>query len=201
MARKLVADDKAREAEQKLAHLEERAQETISEMRRVIQGLRPPTLDDLGLIPSIRQQAHAQGMLDPGSEGRWESAPVFSVQVSEPLPPLPAAVEVACYRIAQEAITNVSRHAHAETCRVRVSIDEAVLELEIADDGLGMPGDRTVGVGLSSMRERAEELGGTLTVEPGREGGTLVLARLPLSVAGRDLEGAPSPWNVKSVSS
>lgn len=204
-ARKLVAGDRAQDAEETLAALEQRAQGTITEMRRVIYGLRPPALDDLGLIPSIRQQAHGQGMIDPPAEASTgdhrERAPIFSMQVPEPLPPLPAAVEVACYRIAQEAITNVSRHARASTCRVRVSIDEAVLELEIADDGLGMPEDRTVGVGLSSMRERAKELGGMLAVESEREGGTRVLARLPLSGAGRALEGAPSPWNVRSVSS
>jgi DNA-binding NarL/FixJ family response regulator len=93
-----------------------------------------------------------------------------------------AAVEVASYRIAQEAITNVARHARARTCSVYLSIDQGVgaLVLEVIDDGVGMPKGRRAGVGLSSMRERAEELGGTLAIEPVPEGGTRVLALLPL---------------------
>jgi signal transduction histidine kinase len=114
---------------------------------------------------------------------------------------LPAAVEVAAYRIIQEAMTNVARHAHARTCRVRLSVDQtgSVLELETTDDGVGMPEDRRAGVGLSSMRERAEELGGTLVVEPVPEGGTRVLARLPVPVM-EDPAGERSQWNAPSAS-
>jgi signal transduction histidine kinase len=104
-------------------------------------------------------------------------------------------VEVACYRIVQEALTNVVRHAHAKTCHVRLSIDRSagMMEVEITDDGVGIPGERVAGVGLSSMRERAEELGGALTVERGPEGGTRVLARLPLPVPkGRPRRETPS---------
>jgi signal transduction histidine kinase len=95
-------------------------------------------------------------------------------------------VEVACYRIAQEAITNVARHAKASSCRVSISLDEAtdVLELEVTDDGVGIPKGRLAGVGMSSMRERAEELGGKLVIEPAPESGTRVLARLPLFAEG-----------------
>jgi signal transduction histidine kinase len=120
------------------------------------------------------------------------------------MPTLPAAVEVACYRIAQEAITNVARHSRAKTCRVRLSVDRGagVLEVEITDAGVGMPEDRVAGVGLSSMRERAEELGGTLAVEPRRESGTRVLARLPLLASSEHAEGATSsPWRAPSASS
>ena len=137
-ARKLVAGDRTEDAGQTLAGLEKRTQETIAEMRRLVYGLRPPALDYLGLILSIRQQAESHGMVDPPAGASTDGprdTPVFSMQVPEPLPPLPAAVEVACYRIAQEAITNVSRHARAERCSVRVSVDGAVLKLEIADDG------------------------------------------------------------------
>ena len=103
----------------------------------------------------------------------------FSVEASDRLPPLPAAVEVAVYRVAQEAITNVSRHAKASSCRVGISVDEArnSLALEVVD-GIGIPKDRRAGMSL--MRERAEELGGSLAVERIPEGGTRVLARLPL---------------------
>jgi signal transduction histidine kinase len=97
---------------------------------------------------------------------------------------LSAAVEVACYRIAQEAITNVVRHSRASSCRVRLSIDEAEneLELEVVDNGVGLPAVHRAGVGMSSMAERAAELGGTCTVAPDPEGGTRVLARLPLMI-------------------
>jgi signal transduction histidine kinase len=104
------------------------------------------------------------------------------VEAPKQLPPLSAAMEVACYRIAQEAITNVSRHAKASHCRVNLTVDESrgTLLLEVTDDGVGMPDDRLAGVGMTSMRERAEELGGTLTVERNPEGGTRVLADMPL---------------------
>jgi signal transduction histidine kinase len=100
------------------------------------------------------------------------------------LPPLPAAVEVAAYRIAQEALTNVVRHAEARTCIVRLRLDElaGLLCLEVQDNGKGLPIQRRAGVGLNSMRERAEELGGTLTITSLATGGTSVLARLPCQV-------------------
>ncbi|MBA2715149.1 MAG: sensor histidine kinase [Rubrobacteraceae bacterium] len=198
VARKLVRGSPG-DAEEILDRLEQRTEETIAEMRRLIYGLRPPALDDLGLIPSIRQQAQSQGMLDlsigTSTDERPESRPVFSIEAPKELSPLPAAVEVACYRIVQEALTNVARHANARTCRVRLSVvrGTGVLEVEITDEGIGIPGHRIAGVGLSSMRERAEELGGTLAVEPGSEGGTRVLARLPLPApTERPREAAPS---------
>jgi signal transduction histidine kinase len=204
--RKLVGS-KPGDAEKTLARLEQRTEDTLAEMRRLIYGLRPPALDDLGLIPSIRQQAQSQGMADlPTStktNKRWENRPLFSVEVPEELPPLPAAVEVACYRIAQEAMTNVARHAQAKSCHVRLSVDRGagMLEVEITDDGVGIPGNRAAGVGLSSMRERAEELGGTLAVEPGPQGGTRVLARLPLPAPEQHPQGATSSRSAPSASS
>ena len=101
------------------------------------------------------------------------------VEVPEDLPNLPAAVEVAVYRIVQEALTNVARHAQAHSCVVRLAVNEEV-GLETVDDGVGIPAECSVGVGLSSMRERASELGGSCVVERAPEGGTRVLVRLPL---------------------
>jgi signal transduction histidine kinase len=95
------------------------------------------------------------------------------------MPTLPAAVEVAAYRIALEAVTNAARHADARTCTLRISLDRD-LELEVTDDGRGVPSDYRAGVGLASMRERAAELGGTFRVEPAPGHGTRVLASLPL---------------------
>ena len=168
-----------------LLELKAQTQDAVADIRRVVHGLRPPALDDLGLVAAVRQQAARHGALsgDPPRMAEGKHGPVFSVETPEDgLPPLPAAVEVACYRIAQEAITNVSRHARALNCRIRISPDDrrGFLYLEVADDGVGIPETRQAGVGLTSMRERLEELGGTLAVEAIPTGGTRVLARLPL---------------------
>ncbi|HKH11564.1 MAG TPA: GAF domain-containing sensor histidine kinase [Rubrobacter sp.] len=179
--------DSPDEAEPLLRELKSQTQAAVADIRRLVYGLRPPALDDLGLVPAIREQASKHGKLadDPATFGRGaagKNALAFSVEAPEKLPPLPAAVEVACYRIVQEAITNVVRHSEARTCRIRLSIDAAENELglEIVDDGVGIPEDRHAGVGMSSMAERAAELGGTCKVEAGPEGGTSVLARFPL---------------------
>jgi signal transduction histidine kinase len=173
--------------EKLLADLKAQTQEAVSEIRCVAHGLRPPALDDLGLVPAIRQQAAKHGHLSsdlPASteEMHLKNGPIFSVEAPENLPPLPAAVEAACYRITLEAIANVSRHAKASSCRISLAVDEAwdVLVLEVTDDGVGIPEGRRVGVGMTSMRERAEELGGPLAIEQNPEGGTRVVARLPL---------------------
>ena len=153
----------------------DRAQAAVSDVRHLVYALRPPALDALGLLGALR--AHADHHKDGGVR--------VSVEAPEQLPPLPAAVEVAAYRIALEAITNAERHAAASTCVVRVALDEAAaaLRLEVADDGRGIGEERGTGVGLSSMRERAAELGGWCTVEAIVSGGTRVRAHLPL---GRD---------------
>jgi len=101
------------------------------------------------------------------------------VEVMENLPALPAAVEVAAYRIVQEALTNVVRHAQARTCVIRLSLLDG-LQLEITDDGMGLPTEQHAGVGLLSMRERAAEVGGTCDVGPAPGQGTRVLVDLPL---------------------
>jgi len=95
---------------------------------------------------------------------------------------LPAAVEVAAYWIAQEALTNVKRHAGARTCHLRVLVEPAALRLEIADDGRGLASAPT-GIGLHTMRERAAEIGGTCEIIARPGGGTLVTASLPRLVA------------------
>lgn len=147
----------------------------LAEVRRLVHGLRPPALDDVGLVGALRQQA-AQ-LAGPG----------LTVEVDAPadLPVLPAAVEVAAYRIVSEALTNVMRHAHAGTCTVRLFVDPEgtatrALRVEVVDDGTGIASDTPAGVGLVSLRERAAELGGTCSVTPAPSGGTRVCARLPL---------------------
>jgi signal transduction histidine kinase len=167
-------------AEQLLLELKTDAQDAVTDIRRLVYGLRPPALDDLGLLGALRET------------GEQYVAKGLSVSVEAPktLPPLSAAVEVACYRIAQEALSNVARHAGADACAVSLVIDERdVLRLEVRDDGIGIADHRAdssvyAGVGLTSMRERATELGGSLVVEPVPEGGTVVRATLPLPEEG-----------------
>jgi len=153
---------------------------TVADVRRLVYDLRPPALDQLGLVLAIRDYAEQCG--NPNETG-GEGGLRVTVEAPEQLPPLPAAVEVAAYNIAREALTNAARHAQARTCHVRLALEDAPerseLRLEIADDGVGLPAGHRVGVGLSSMRERAEELGGTCIIESPPEGGTRVLARLP----------------------
>ena len=184
-----LAQEEPKAVEALLLELKSQTQEAVSDVRRLVYGLRPPALDDLGLVPAIRQQASSHGLLAENlPNGRASGLAhsknelVFQVEASDDLPSLPAAVEVACYRIAQEAIANAARHSGASSCRLNLSLDEAdgMLQLEVADNGTGIPEDRSAGVGMSSMRERAEELGGTLTVGVLPEGGTRVLARLPI---------------------
>jgi signal transduction histidine kinase len=104
----------------------------------------------------------------------------ITLEAPESLPLLSAAIEVAAYRIALEAITNISRHARARHGNVRLSLAKDLC-LEIKDDGCGLPDAVRAGVGLMSMRERAEELGGICTIDALPQGGTGVIARLPLA--------------------
>jgi signal transduction histidine kinase len=158
-------------AEELVVELREELRGAIADIRRLVYDLRPPALDDLGLAEALRRLAERYGSND-------ESLSVL-VEAPEDLPNLPAAVEVAVYRITQEALTNVVRHARTRTCVVRLVVDEDVT-LEIVDEGVGIPAERSAGVGLTSMHERASELGGSCIVEPVPKGGTRVLVRLPL---------------------
>ncbi|WP_433326264.1 sensor histidine kinase [Spirillospora sp. CA-294931] len=144
---------------------------TIGDIRELVYDLRPPALDDLGLAGAIR----ALGGVVATGDG-----PRVDVVVEGDLTQLPAAAEVAAYRIVQEALTNVHRHSKANAAIVSLYLTEE-LSVTVGDDGVGMPPDIRSGVGLSSMRERAAELGGSCTVGPGPEGGTVVRARLPVT--------------------
>jgi signal transduction histidine kinase len=154
-----------------LGELKTQVQEAIADIRRLVYNLRPPALDELGLIPAVRETAASHNM-----------AGGLRVEVEGPdaMPPLSAAVEVAAYRIAQEALHNVTRHARADSCIVRFTLKDA-LELEVLDNGIGPPDSLRAGVGLTSMRERASELGGSFEFEPIVEGGARVYVRLPLA--------------------
>jgi len=165
----LVSDNP--EASALMAKLSERAREIVSDVRHSVHALRPPALDELGLVEALRE-----GAMQYGPAGLR-----VSVEDPEGLSQLPAAVEVACYRIVQEALANVVRHARASHCSIRIRLDEEAraLNVEIEDDGRGIRDDDRAGVGMSSMRERTEELGGRCIVKPLAGGGTLVKALLP----------------------
>ncbi|HSD82981.1 MAG TPA: sensor histidine kinase, partial [Anaerolineae bacterium] len=147
-----------------------KAQAALQDIRRLVYDLRPPALDELGLIGALRQTA-----------GNMPEGLHIEVDIPEPLPPLSAAVEVAAYRIVQEALNNVVQHARARNCTLRLAVQDE-LRLEISDDGVGLATESRAGVGLISMRERAAELGGRCMIEARQEGGTRVLARLPLAM-------------------
>ena len=153
----------------------------VADIRRLVYELRPPALDELGLLEALR--SHLAQMRDMNGRLRIsiEAAP-------EPLPPLSAAIEVAAYRIVLEGVTNVVRHAQAGDCRIRlVTVEDQQspgLVIIVTDNGVGLPTNLRSGVGLTSMRERAEELGGTCEVSPNQGGGTRLVATLPFSVRG-----------------
>lgn len=176
-ARNLIDRDPAAAA-QLLKELRIEVSSAISEIRRLVYGLRPPALDEVGLVEALRQHA---GRF---AETRQDGSLAVEIDAPAEVDDLPAAVEVAAYRIAAEAINNSARHAHASHCRVRMSAGES-LEVDVVDDGAGWPADARVGVGLTSMRERAEELGGTLTVSSVSGVGSRVLASIPLKARDR----------------
>ncbi|MCP3424111.1 sensor histidine kinase [Nocardioides pinisoli] len=156
--------------------------EALDDVRRLVHDLRPPALDDLGLEAAVRQQAE-----------RVRSEVDVSVR-ADGTTGLPAAVEVAAYRIVSEALTNVVKHAGASHVDVCLEAGPAALTVVVADDGRGIAEDVTAGVGLLSLRERAEELGGRCEVVCPEGGGTTVRAVLPygghVTDTGHDDEGA-----------
>jgi signal transduction histidine kinase len=156
-------------ASRQLHDLGEEIRRTVLDVRRLVEGLRPPALDELGLAGACAQAADR---LTAGTEL------TASVLAPENMPALPAAVEVAAYRIVVEAVTNTVRHARARYCQVSMSYRDDALAITVTDDGTGLRATETHGHGLAIMRERAEELGGTATITNSSPGVT-VQARLP----------------------
>jgi signal transduction histidine kinase len=156
-----------------LTELREETKAAIGEIRRLVDDLRPPALDEVGLVGALRQKAVSL------SAHGGDQPLVVEVEAPAALPQLSAAAEVAAYRIAMEAVTNVVRHSGATRCVVSVTADRT-LEVTVSDNGGGMRGPARPGVGLTSMHERAGELGGTCTVTTKPEGGTVVHAVIPL---------------------
>lgn len=152
-----------------VTELREQVRDVVTQIRHVIYDLRPPALEELGLLTTIREQAQQF------SSGGLQ----VTVQAPDFLPPLPAAVEVAAYRIVQEAMSNIAVHSRASRCTVRLRIN-AELHIDVIDNGIGVPERLQAGVGISSMRERVGELGGVCAFLSAPGGGTHVSVRLPL---------------------
>lgn len=176
-AESLVRND-PEQAATLLAELQAEVTAAVADVRRLVDALRPPAIDEVGLVGALRLAADR--LEAPGS-------PTLVVESDGPLPELPAAVEVAAYRIGTEAMTNAVRHAGAASCSLRL-VGGDDLTVVVEDDGRGLPRRLRAGVGLSSMQERATELGGECRVEARPGGGTRVVARLPLVLAPRPTE-------------
>lgn len=162
------------ESLQKLHALQKTA---LKDVRSLVEGLRPPALDHGGLLSAL--QLHAELSAVMGAQ----DPPKVTFEVAGDLSVLPAAVEVAGYRIAQEAISNATKHAAAQRIIVRMSRTDNGLAVEIQDDGIGVPADANPsGVGRVSMTERATELGGWCISERSSTGGTEVKAWLPILI-------------------
>ncbi|SFL08518.1 sensor histidine kinase [Geodermatophilus ruber] len=173
-ARNLAAA-KPEEADRLLRQARDDVAAALADVRRLVHDLRPPALDDLGLAGAVRQQA--ERLLAPRTAVTVESGPDAD--------DLPAAVEVAAYRIASEALANVARHARASSCRVELARHaDRALVVTVTDDGVGIAPGAPAGVGLVSLRERAAELGGRCSVQCPADGGTVLRAILPVDGGG-----------------
>ncbi|GAA1132243.1 hypothetical protein GCM10009630_32760 [Kribbella jejuensis] len=150
----------------------------LADVRRLVHDLRPPALDELGLVRAIEQQAE-----------RFRLGGLTVAVDADPLGTLPAGVEVAAYRIASEALTNVARHAAASRCDIVLRLADTMLELSVTDDGTGIGEQVRAGVGMLSVRERAAELGGVCSVTCPPGGGTAVRVRLPLDAVPEVVRG------------
>lgn len=154
-----------------LLELENGVERAIAEVRQVVDELRPPAIDDLGLFEAIHQRVQD---LTGGSGIK------MTLDFHGPLPELLAAVEVASYRIVIEAVMNVLKHAQAQACQIELKVLETSLWITVQDDGIGQARLNETGVGIGAMRERCEELGGRFEINTAETGGVRILAMLPL---------------------
>jgi signal transduction histidine kinase len=176
-----LADSRPEASKTVLGGVKDDIRQTIEDIRQLVYGLRPPALDELGLVASLREC---------GARFDHDGADTPQIVVAAPheLPVLPAAVEVAAYWIVNEALTNVVRHACASQCLVDLWFEHEsptpALHVRVCDDGVGPPEGWRPGIGTSSMRERAAELGGSVRFGPGHdERGTQLHARIPCELS------------------
>jgi signal transduction histidine kinase len=168
VAQQMVAQN-AEKAAALLTDVESGIHDTLANVRELVYGLRPPMLDQLGLLGALADFAKQQ-------DGRV----TIRLDLPTALPRVSAAVEVAIFRIVQTALDNVTKHAQATCCDVQLRVDAQSTTLTITDDGIGIGDLHLPGVGLTSMQERAEELGGTFRVLPVQPHGTQIQVTVPL---------------------
>jgi two-component system NarL family sensor kinase len=166
----LAAQNRPERAESLAIELADQLRRSVEGVRQLAYGLRPATLDELGLVGALREEGSRYGPVK------------VIIQAPESMPALPSSVEVAAYRIAAEALTNVARHSDAKRASVRLAADDGALEMIITDDG-SATAPWSPGLGLASIQTRASEVGGACEAGPTAEGGRVV-AVLPLR-AGR----------------
>jgi signal transduction histidine kinase len=154
-------------ARELLGRVADEVDTVIVELKRIVRDLRPTALDQLGLVDAVAEFTRGFG-------------DVLDITLALPAEPvqLPAAVEVATYRIVTEAVTNVVRHAQAARCWLSIATGPTVV-IDVVDDGIGIVAATSPGIGLAAMRERATELGGTVRVVENVPHGTRVHVRLP----------------------
>ena len=160
----------------------------MAEVRQISRGLRPPLLDDLGLLAALQRLC---------DEAERRAGVAVSLRVHGTVPRLSPAAELTVYRIAQEALSNVDRHAGASTVEVRLWAADGRLELRVIDDGVGFDdgqGDVAAQgtLGLAGMAERAALVGGSLLVRSQPGAGTTVAAAVPAAEGGA-APGVPAP--------
>ncbi|HUP99979.1 MAG TPA: histidine kinase, partial [Aeromicrobium sp.] len=170
----LALTDRPNDARRELEEVKAQFRQAVSDVRDLAYELRPPALDDLGLLGALRQH------LDAVAIGSGIDVDIEAPDLGE----LPAAVEVAAFRIASEAVRNVIRHSHATACSVRI-VTGLSLTMLVTDDGDGV-GDERPGVGIATMRERADELGGSFDIESSSGEGTTVRTVIPLVRLGQE---------------
>lgn len=164
-----VLQQQPEKAQGYLTDLESGLADTLGDVRHLIHQLRPPVLDALGLNEAIRELKESQ-------------ATPFRLHLDLPdrLVPMPAEVEVTLWRIVQTGLDNVARHASATNCHLTLVQHADTVTLTLVDDGAGIAANVLEGVGLTSMRERTETLGGVLEISPHAPRGTRLMVRLPL---------------------
>jgi len=173
LSTKRALDMGATDIENELTVVRDSARSSLNEVRRIVRGLRPGVLDDLGLLTALGAMAN-----------EFNANSVLSVEhdLARELPALPADTELVIFRVAQEALTNVSRHATARTVRMRLHTDPTAVTLSVTDDGRGMD-EAESGEGIRGMRERALAVSGDLRIAPAEGGGTQVSLRVPVPVS------------------
>ena len=165
------------QAECEVQLLRDELRNAIGDIRRLVHGLRPPSLDELGLEGALRERL---ARFETGGVDADQSRLAVSLDFTDDPGVLTAAIDVAIYRIVEESVTNVVKHAQASRVIVSLRPQAGSIELSIVDNGIGLPETIVSGVGMQSMRERVSELGGRFAIQPDPDKGTEVLAWFPI---------------------